>query len=336
MTRFDFLIFFFIVLPAALLAAEQIEPLLTVPNTATIRSEIDKVIGQNPQNENTLEHLNANLNAWELQNAAIQLLSENSPPIQDYIATSDAFAWKELPFAQNVVTPKLPVNVLSSDLLSGTLRFYLAHRLAQSRLYEEANRILAENQTGQCIDPAGFWITQAVVCYQLGQAENGQVALKHFQEIADKSAVPHRYSETAKLLENGLAQAKKDNEAEKIANKMKNVQRQLGKGKTGDETQEEENGILKSLDQLIEKIEKAAQQQAGGEPKGGQGNKPADDSRRMGQKAPGNVDRRDLSQDGNWGGISPKERDEALLKIDQEFPPFYRDIIEQYFREIAK
>jgi acyl-CoA reductase-like NAD-dependent aldehyde dehydrogenase len=95
---------------------------------------------------------------------------------------------------------------------------------------------------------------------------------------------------------------------------------------------------LKSLDQLIEKIEEQAQKQNQNNNQSDQGqqaNKPADDSRILKQKAPGNIDRRDFNSEGQWGDLPPHEREEALLRIEKGFPAHYRDIIEQYFREMA-
>ncbi len=97
---------------------------------------------------------------------------------------------------------------------------------------------------------------------------------------------------------------------------------------------------MKSLDELIEKIEEQAKKQ--GElsesvpgQQGRSGRQPADDSRILRQKGPGNVERRDFSPDGDWGELPPKDREDALIKIEKEFPPYYRDVIEQYFREMA-
>ncbi|MDR1290015.1 MAG: hypothetical protein LBK06_02315, partial [Planctomycetaceae bacterium] len=96
--------------------------------------------------------------------------------------------------------------------------------------------------------------------------------------------------------------------------------------------------ILKSLEKLIEKVEKQAKKSKSGEGEKGdslQSNDPAKDSDLLGGKAPGNVDRRDFEQSGGWGNMPPKDREAALSKIEREFPAHYRDIIESYFREMA-
>ncbi|MDR3234882.1 MAG: hypothetical protein LBT46_14685 [Planctomycetaceae bacterium] len=272
--------------------------------------------------------------------AGIGTLRDHSEPVRVYLEACDQLAWNTLPFAQPVVLPVLPDTDASLDKTAQfSLREYLAMRLIQGRFYEEAEKVLNTLNEQDAPDPAALLIMKAVVAHQFANTEAAASALEQFRRIAQPDSpqntpIPRRYIEIAKLLRYETEQ--KSGETEQIAKQMNGVRRKLGKGKTGDDTQKSEDGILKSLDKLIEKTEQQVQKQASGEPKGGEGNSPAKDSYRMGQKAPGKVDRRDFSPDADWGSLPPKERDEALLKIEKDFPPFYRDIIEQYFRELAK
>ncbi len=52
-------------------------------------------------------------------------------------------------------------------------------------------------------------------------------------------------------------------------------------------------------------------------------------------KAPMQVDRRDIGNKSGWGDLPPKEREQALQQIGREFPAHYRELVEQYFRELA-
>jgi hypothetical protein len=247
-----------------------------------------------------------------------------------------------LPFGQPLVLPQVPIQVYLGDsgtkYLHAALRYYLALRLVQARLYDEAASILDEMTPENSVDPVGVLITRVIIYNHLAQAENGLTALEEFKAAVETDpSVPRRYTELAKLLEFDLKNNKKEDDPEKISKKMDNVRRRLGKGRTDDETQDAENGVLKSLDKLIEKIEQQAQKQAqnSDSDQGQQTNNPAEDSRILKQKGPGNVDRREFNPDGHWGDLPPKEREEALLRIEKEFPAHYRDIIEQYFREMA-
>ena len=60
-----------------------------------------------------------------------------------------------------------------------------------------------------------------------------------------------------------------------------------------------------------------------------------DESRLAEMKAPGKVDRRDIGERDGWGNLPAKEREQALQQIGRDFPAHYRDIIQQYFRELA-
>ena len=273
----------------------------------------------------------------------IGAMAAASPPIAAFLQACDELAWKELPFGQAVVVPQVPLQALvgetsSTAYLAGSLEFYLALRLIQSRLYDEAAAVLDRLTPENSVDPCGVLLHRAVVCNQLGNVEKGVSAIKEFRKSVEQDAlVPRRYLELAKLLDADFQNSPKEPEnPTNISRRMDDVRRRLGQGRTDENTQEAEDGVLKSLDKLIEKIEQQMQQrQQDGESEGQQANRPADDSRILRQKGPGHVDRKDFDPEGNWGELPPKEREEALLRIEQEFPAHYRDIIEQYFREMA-
>lgn len=296
----------------------------------------------------------------DLFGKTIETMHSASPAVQNYLQQCDALAWQELPFGQKLHLPNLPIQVylddsISAKYLKNALRYYLAQKLVQSRLDDEALPILdeltADNSKDNNLDLSGLLITKAVVCEHLTLPEKGLAALSSFRDTAEAAAknglsVPRRYTETAKLLEFNLKKEQEEQEKKQLENpqriskQMDQVRRRLGKGKTDDDTQEAEKDVMKNLDKLIEKVEKQLQQKEqqesqGEQEQGQQANKPADDSKRLQQKAPGNVDRRDFDKDSNWGDLPPKEREEALLKIEKSFPAHYRDIIEQYFREMA-
>jgi len=271
----------------------------------------------------------------------IGILRRTSVPIQRYLDQCDALAWQELPFAVPITLPQTPLDIHLSEgqtnYLFGTLRYYLARRLVQARLFDEAKKVLEELTPENSIDPAGVLIAKAVVFHHFAEREEGLAALKEFQKISSQENVPRRFVESAKLLQFDWEKQAKEEETEKISRQMNDVRRRLGQGRTDDNTQEAEEGILKSLENLIERLEEQAQRrrqqgQGGGQQPGG----PPEEAFRGELKAPGNVDRRNFSSGDNWGNLPPKDREEALLKIEKEFPPYYRDIIEQYFREMAR
>ena len=274
-------------------------------------------------------------------NEVIGILRRSSVPIQRYLDQCDALVWQELPFAVPVAVPQTPLDIHVSEgqtnYLFGALRYYLARRLVQARLFDEAKKVLEELTPENSIDPAGVLITKAVIFHHFSERENGLVVLKEFQKIAGQESVPRRSAESAKLLQFEWERQAKEEETEKISRQMNDVRRRLGQGRTDDDTQEAEEGVLKSLENLIERLEEQVQRRRQqGQGSGQQPNSPPEDAYRGELKAPGNTDRRDFSSGDNWGNLPPKDREEVLLKIEKEFPPYYRDVIEQYFREMAK
>ena len=59
------------------------------------------------------------------------------------------------------------------------------------------------------------------------------------------------------------------------------------------------------------------------------------DSRLARLRAPGKVDPRDIGHGSGWGELPDKQREQALQDIAREFPSHYREVIEEYFRQLA-
>ncbi len=357
----NFLLGFFVVFFSACFAVAEepitvktdvstIDVVWALPKSETVRAEFvrwletvqpdeeirRKTLAAWPESEGTLS-------GEQLFKRVVGAMDAASPPIAAFLEICDRLAWNELPFGQKIQIPQVPLQALAGEepstaYLVGSLKFHLALRLVQARLYDEAATILDPLTPENSVDPCGVLITRAVVCSQLGDAEKGVAAIKQFRKTTEQDPlVPRRYLELAKLLDADFKNSSKDAEnPSNISRKMDDIRRRLGKGRTDDGTQDAEDGVMKSLDKLIEKIEqKMKQQQESGEGEGQQANKPADDSRILKQKGPGNIDRKEFNPGENWGDLPPKEREEALLRIEKEFPAHYRDIIEQFFREMA-
>jgi GTPase SAR1 family protein len=310
----------------------SINPIWTAPETDVVRAELAPYL----QEGEKLSHAASGTARF---NEVIGILRRTSIPIRQYLDQCDSLAWQELPFATPLTLPQTPLNIhvgsTQTNYLFGSLRYYLALRLVHARLFDEARNVLQELTPENSIDPAGVLITKAIVFHHFSEQEEGLAVLKQFQEITEQESIPRRYTELAKLLQFDWEKKSMEEAPEKIARQMDDVRRRLGKGRTDDNTQKAEEDTLKSLEKLIEKLEKKKKKQKQ-QGDGTQANNPAEDSYRLKQKGPGNVDRREFSPGDNWGDLPPKERDEALLKIEREFPAYYRDIIEQYFREMAK
>ena len=323
-----------------------------VPKSDIIQTELAPFLKQETDQSSVevSDRLPANLSGKALSGAArfeevIEILRNVSVPIKDYLEHCDRIAWQELPFAQPLTLPQTPLNIHvgegETNYLFGALRYYLAQRLVQARLFDEAKNVLKELTPENSIDPAGVLIAKAVVLHHFSEKEAGLAALEDFNAVAEREIVSRRSVELAKLLQFEWERQEQEEQTQSISRQMNDVRRRLGQGRTDEETQEAEEDVMQSLEELIEQVEEQAQRQREQRQSQQQANPrpdtPPDElPPPMDLKGPGNIDRRDLSLGDHWGDLPPKEREEALLRIEKEFPAYYREIIEQYFREMAK
>jgi translation initiation factor 2B subunit (eIF-2B alpha/beta/delta family) len=225
----------------------------------------------------------------------------------------------------------------TAPIVRDNLRLLYGRWLVQQRLYDEALGQLQSLQPDDVVDPAALLFYQAVVHHRMLDREPGLAAIARLLENED--SLPKRYASVARLMQADL-EGLKDESLDHIARRMDDIRRRLDLGRAGQKVREVEDGVIASLDKLIEEIEKQQQQaaaaaaRAGGQP-GQQPMMPLPDSRPMELKAPGDVANKPVGNKDGWGELPPHERQEALQQIGKEFPAHYRDMIEQYFRKLA-
>lgn len=220
-----------------------------------------------------------------------------------------------------------------APLMANNLRLFYARWLVQESLFDEALVQLSDLSPGDVVAPAALLFCQSVVHHALLNKESG---LKSLGELLQgDSASPRRYVALARLMQNELNDLE-DDTLDHIARRMDDIRRRLELGRAGAKVREVQDGVIESLDKLIKKLEDQQQQQ---QPSGGSNNmqpsSPAEESRIAGGKAPGEVTKKNVGQGSGWGDLPPKEREEAMQQVGREFPPHYRDVIEQYFRRLA-
>jgi hypothetical protein len=220
-----------------------------------------------------------------------------------------------------------------APFLRNNLRLYYARWLAQYGLFDEVIEQLGGLAPADVVDPASLLFYRTVAFQQLVQPDDARAALVQLLEHRDK--LPRRYQQVAQLLERDLASLD-DESLDHIARRMNDIRRRLAYGRTGARVQEIERGVVESLDEKIEELEKKQQQQQSQSPAGGpQSSRPMEDSRLPSMQAPMQVEQRDIGHQSGWGDLPPREREQALQQIGRDFPAHYRDLIEQYFRELA-
>ncbi|HWA99860.1 MAG TPA: hypothetical protein VG713_15280, partial [Pirellulales bacterium] len=213
------------------------------------------------------------------------------------------------------------------------LRLLYGRWLSQERLYDESLDQLALLAPADVIDPATLLFYQAVGHHRLLHKSEGLAALDCL--LDDTADVPRRYRAVGALMRSDLS-ALDDTTLDHVARRMDDVRRRLELGRAGKQVRDIEDGVIASLDKLIEEMEKQAQQQqqsSGASPQGSA--TPMDQPRLAAAHGAGEVDHKRIGNTSGWGDLPPKEREAALQQIGKQFPAHYRDIIEQYFRKLA-
>jgi hypothetical protein len=266
--------------------------------------------------------------------AGVELLSR----VVRTIALADERARKLVDLCSQPPSPRPPEQSWLKDpklpaVLAHNLQLYYGIWLVHASLFDESLEQLSGLEPDQVVDPASLLFYQGVVYHQFLNKDAGLKAIRELLEEPDQS--PRRYAAVAKLMQEDLRQLKEDS-LDHIARRMDDIRRRLGLGRGDQKVRKVEDGVIESLDKLIKDLEEQQrrQQQAGA---GGsmQPSQPAQQSRIIGGKGPGEVTKKDIGSKDGWGNLPPKQRDEAMQQIGREFPSHYRDVIEQYFRKLA-
>ena len=219
------------------------------------------------------------------------------------------------------------------------LRLILGRWLVQQEMYDEALDKFGELEAREVLAPATLLFCQSVAHHKLLQKD---ACLPKLAKLLENEAkLPRRYRELTRLMEADITPLK-DDSLDEIARIMDNVTRRLNLGRAGQRVRSEEDDVVAKLDKMIEQLEQQQQQQQQQSGGGAQGqaqrapNRPMDDSRAAGGSGPGNVTPRNIGRSSGWGNLPPREREEAMQEITKNLPAHYRDVIEEYFRKLAR
>ncbi len=228
----------------------------------------------------------------------------------------------------------------AGDFGRQAVRLWLGRELFRRSRFDEALPLLADLDVTASIDPATLLFLRGCCQHWLLDREAAIESLDRLLEREDE--IPARYARLARLLRADIDGVESDS-LDHIARRMRDVRRRLDLGHAGPEIRRVQQGVIDSLDKLIAKLETQQQQQdqtgaaggGGGGGPGGEAGRPLDDSKLAGGKGKGEVQTRDLGDGEGWGNLPPHEREAALQQIGREYPPYYRDAIEQYFKRLA-
>lgn len=229
----------------------------------------------------------------------------------------------------------LPLFAAETDLTSAIESVRTGHfePALESLTKLESESFLTENPA----QAAEYWFYRAICEHQLFQKDACTKSLDQLDALAEKPdfELPARFSALSRLMRKDL-ETLKDESLEMISRRMKGVERQLGHGNGDEKVQKSEEEIIEMLDSMIEELEEQAKKQQKRMQSSLKSGKPMGDAKIAGGKGPGNVTRRDLDFSKAWGSLPEKEREEVLQQLGRDFPPHYRDAIEQYFKRMAE
>ena len=322
-------------LATSLQADEDLEKRATwqQPTAAEIKGQVDQLLAELQADEATLAKVEA---VWsdELASAfamelidrvatSISLVDETTTALVDLCGLGQPTLMPpSFDFLQDAGLP---------PLIRNNLRLVYGRWLAQQEFYDESLAQIGDLQPEDVADPASLLFYQGVCQHRLLQKDECLATLKRLLE--NEGQIPKRYETLAMLMEADLSPLKTDS-LDEIARLMDDIERRLGFGRAGTRVRKEEDDVVAKLDKMIEELEKQQQQQSGAG--GGQGGQPMQDSMPGGGSGPGHVEQRRIGSRAGWGDLPPKKRQEALQQIAKGLPSHYRQVIEEYFRKLAR
>ena len=230
--------------------------------------------------------------------------------------------------------------LLSEDLtkkipgpVRANLKLAYGVSLAKEKLFDESISILDEVVFEDVADPASLLFYTAV-CQQ--QLLKKNVCIKTLQKLLENEAViPTRYREISRLMLSDIKPLKTDS-LDEISRLMADIRRRQKLHRSGKVVRKEEDDVVAKLEKMIkakeEQLKKQQQQSSGG----GQGGSPMQDSTPGGGTGPGDVDRKFQEDGGDWGDLPAKAREAAMADLVKDLPPHYRQVIEEYFKKLAR
>ncbi len=287
--------------------------------------------------------------------AAFNAIWESDKPlldrVTDTLALGDPAAAKLLAEARDPAAPapkEVPTilrDAKASAFYRNNLALAYAKALSGKRIYEEALDALRAAVPEQTVDPAAYYFHKAVAEHALIQKKESIHSIARL--LDDVADCPERYKMVATLMVLDMQSWKDDDkDLSNIAKLMDNSERRLDLSRPGPKTQEIQKKIVFRLDELIKDVENQCKNGGqcpcpGGGSQPGQGsnqpNAPMPDSHIATNSGPGVVDQKKLQNlAANWGKLPEKERAKAMMELTKDLPPRYREVIENYFKTLAR
>ncbi len=162
-------------------------------------------------------------------------------------------------------------------------------------------------------------------------------------------AAPERMRRSAEQMLKELAEREPDGLGD-VQDLMRFARREIAHGRTDEDLRIRQEEAVALLDALIQEAEQREQSQSGASAAGESGRRGGTPGPRPGQSP---AQRSDLPSGGTppegelraarrarpgdaWGAMPPRQREALLQSLQNQFPGQYRDLIEQYYRQLSK
>ena len=220
-----------------------------------------------------------------------------------------------------------------APLVRNNLELLFGQWLVSQRFYNEGLEILENLMPAGVVDPAALLFYRGAAHYWLRNKDEGTNDLAELLE--HEANLPRRYARVALMMSQDLVRLEEDSldEASRI---MNSIRVRLDHGRAGKRVRDEESDVISILDKRIDELEKQCQANCQGAGGANQSSNPMEDSQAAGGTGPGDVALKELGEESDWGDLPPAEREQALQQLGKEFPSHYREVIEEYFRKLAR
>jgi hypothetical protein len=239
--------------------------------------------------------------------------------------------------------PALLKDTKNPPFFRNNLALVYGRALINRRVYEEGLEALRAGRVEQVVDPSTYLFDRAVAEHALLLKEDANRSILRL--LDDTVDAPERYRMVAALMHFDML-GWREKDLGWVSRMMNNIERRLDLYRGGPKTQDMQKKVVLQLDEMIEELEKQQQQQqqqANGKGNNGrpgkniQASNPQRDSYGGDGGGPGKVDPRKFKELAeNWGKLPEKERAKALLDLTRDMPARHRELIENYFKNLAK
>lgn len=306
------------------------------PSSSQVKAEVDRYLAGKSLDDLSRAKIDA---IWskEFDNIDVPLLER----VAATVALADPKTADVVSVCRHGRLPDRPAKfkVLADEsvapLARNNLRLLYGRLLAEREFYDEARDLLTGLEVGDVVDPASLLFYQSVVAYQSLDKETCLPTVDRLLE--NERAAPRRYLVVAQLMAADLRPLK-EGSLDEIARLMADIRRRLGHAEAGAKVRSVQIEVVEKLDRLIEEDEGDGPRtpRPPNPPTPSKPTEPAPDSFPGGAKGRGDVDLAKLPTGKQWRDLPPAEREAVLQQITKDLPAHYREVIEAYFRRLAR